>query len=371
MATTPGAHRHGPATVAGPFRHAPGFHSELIRDLASLESLGGEIDRLHERTGAPASARWAAVHAGMLHQGQAQPWCVVVRWGPVMVAAALAVARQRMGSWSIHGATHPDEAGWLAALDRTAGDELAAAIAGSVRGLRRPWRLQWRHLPVDDPTLAVLCDELPVTAVLPGAEDPRLNCDADHGVADALSRNTRSVVARARKRIAAAGLPCEIAWTRDAGRIAAQLPDVVDVHRRRNRQLRGVAGLDEAGPRALFERTVLAHADAGRARVLTLRLNGELAAFAMCFEASGVLHVYSNMASPDWLAYSPGTIANAEVVTEAGADPGLHAVDWGLGVQRYKLSGPNVQVRQMVHLWAWSSLVGRVAWGLGERLVRR
>ena len=371
MATAAGAHPQDTANRWGGGWHGAGVETALIEDLARLELLGDEIDALHERTGAPASARWAAVHAGMLHDRRAAPWCVVVRRGPEIVAAALAVARLRLGAWAIRGATHPDEPGWLAALDGDAGTELAAAVAGSLRGLHRPWGLAWRHLPADDSTLAALRAELSISAVLASGDDAQLNCDSVDDVAGGLSRNTRSVVSRARQRIAAAGLSCEITWTRDAAGIAARLDEVVDVHRHRNRQLRGAAGLDDPGQRALFVETVLAHADAGRARLLTLRLDGRLAAFAICFESAGILHVYSNMASPDWLEFSPGTIANAEVVRAVGRDPVLQAVDWGLGLQRYKLSGPRVQVRHMVHLWAWSSLVGRVAWALGDRLVGR
>ena len=370
MAAPTGTHRTGSASGMEGV-HGVRHETELIEDLARLEALGDEIDGLQALTGAPASARWAAVRAGMLHDQRAGPWCVVVRRGPEIVAAALAVARLRLGAWSIRGATHPDEPGWLAALDADASVELAAAVAGALRGLRRPWGLAWRHLPADDATLAALRDELSISVVLASGEDAQLNCDSVDEIAGGLSRNTRSVVGRARRRIAAAGLPFEIAWTRDAAGIAARLDEVVDVHRRRNRQLRGTAGLDDPGVRALFEQTVRAHAEAGRARLLTLRLDGRLAAFAVCFESVGVLHVYSNMASPDWLQFSPGTIANAEVVRAAGSDPALQAVDWGLGLQRYKLSGPHVQVRHVVHLWAWSSLVGRVAWALGDRLVGR
>ncbi|MBC7662441.1 MAG: GNAT family N-acetyltransferase [Caulobacter sp.] len=371
MATATDAHLQVPADRPSGGWHAGGCAIELLEDLARLEALADEIDDLQARSGAPASARWAAVHAGMLHDRRARPWCVVVRRGSDIVATALAVARLRLGAWAIRGATHPHEPGWLAALDEEASRELAAAIASSLRGLHRPWRLAWHHLPADDRTLAALRDELSLSSVLASGEDARLDCDSVDDVAGGLSRNTRSVVARARRRIGAAGLSCEIAWTRDAARIAALLDEVVDVHRRRNRQLRGAAGLDDADQRALFVETVLAHAETGRARLQTLRLDGLLAAFAICFESAGVLHVYANMASPDWLQFSPGTIANAEVVRAASDDPALLAVDWGLGLQRYKLSGPHVQVRQVVDLWAWSSLVGRLAWALGDRLGAR
>ncbi|MFL6681731.1 MAG: hypothetical protein ACJ8IK_25560, partial [Burkholderiaceae bacterium] len=154
---------------------AGGAHeTELVRDLARLEALGDELDEVHARTGAPASARWAAVHADMRHEPRAKPWCVVVRRGPAIVAAGLAVAQWRLGGCSIRSATHPHEPGWLAALDDPASDALASAIAGSLTALRRPWRLEWRHLPVADPTLAALLGLLPVSASVAGGSAARV-----------------------------------------------------------------------------------------------------------------------------------------------------------------------------------------------------
>ena len=345
-----------------------GYDVEFIDRLQRLDEIGAEFDALQERTAAPASARWVVLRTGLLHQVLAQPWCVVVRSGAAMVAAALAVADLHHGTWSVRSATHPDERGWLAAVDAEAGKALAAALARSLLRLRLPWNLEWRHLPVGDPTLAALSRLLHPTTTVPSASNPQLVFDAATRLHGGLSSNTRSAVSRARKRIGATGRHEAMDWMFDAGEIEACLGPIVDVHQRRNRQLRGVAQLDDPDKRVLFEDTVRAQAGAGRARLLTLRLDGRLAAYALCFEASGRLHVYSNMASPDWLQFSPGTIANAELVTAASRDAAIHAVDWGPGLQRYKLSGTQVQVEALCHLRAWSSTAFRLAWSLGQRL---
>jgi len=81
--------------------------------------------------------------------------------------------------------------------------------------------------------------------------------------------------------------------------------------------------------------------------------------------------VYSNMASPDWLDFSPGTIVNAELVMDASRDPGIRAVDWGPGVQRYKLSGARLHIEHLCHLRAWSSMSYRLTLALGNRLSHR
>ncbi len=345
-----------------------GYGVEFIDRLGRLDEIGAEIDALHERTGAPASARWAALRTGLLHQPSARPWCVVIRSDAGMAAAALAMADLHHGTWAVRSATHPDGRGWLAAADAEAGEALAAALARSLLRLRLPWNLEWRHLPVGDPTLAALSRLLQPATAVPSASNPQLVFDAAARLHGGLSSNTRSAVSRARKRIGAAGRHEAMDWMFDAGEIEACLGAIVDVHQRRNRQLRGVAQLDDPDKRALFEDTVRAQAGAGRARLLTLRLDGRLAAYALCFEASGRLHVYSNMASPDWLQFSPGTIANAELVTAASRDAGILSVDWGPGLQRYKLSGSHVRVDPLCHLRAWSSTAYRLAWSLGHRL---
>ena len=345
-----------------------GCDVEFIDRLGRLDDIGAELDALQERTGAPASARWVVLRTGLLHQPLAQPWCLVIRSGAVMVAAALAIADLHRGTWSVRSATHPDERGWLAAVDAEAAKALAAALARSLHRLRLPWNLEWRHLPAGDPTLAALCHLLQPSTTLSSANDPQLVFDPATRMHGGLSSNTRSAVSRARKRIEAAGRHEAMDWMFDAGEIEACLGPIVDVHQRRNRQLRGVAQLDDPDKRALFEDTVRAQAGAGRARLLTLRLDGRLAAYGLCFEASGRLHVYSNMASPDWLQFSPGTIANAELVTAASRDAGIRSIDWGPGLQRYKLSGAHVQVEALCHLRAWSSTAYKLAWSLGQCL---
>src|SRR5436309_10940464 len=75
-----------------------------------------------------------------------------------------------------------------------------------------------------------------------------------------------------------------------------------------------------------------------------------------------------NRVSPAWLRYSPGTIANGEVVRHAFEDPSCHGVNWGGGLQRYKLSG-EVTLVPCQTLYAWSSAAARLLLQL-HRLVR-
>ena len=82
-------------------------------------------------------------------------------------------------------------------------------------------------------------------------------------------------------------------------------------------------GVDDPVEVATFRATMAGHARAGRARLVEVRIDGALAAYAMCFHAGDSLWVYSNAVSPEFTRYSAGTIANAEVVRLAHADPGV------------------------------------------------
>jgi len=351
-------------------RAVPAFDVEFIDRTDRLQTLAAEIDALMARTGAPASSGWPALRAGLAHDPEARIWAVVVRRADVAVGAALFTLRHRVGIWVLRSMTQSDQEGWLAAIDDVAADALGRAVAEGLRELHLPWRMELRLMPADDPVLASLLRSLPTGHLQPVTSVARLACDAATPLASCLSYNTRVAVTRARKRIASAGLTLGIHWTRESDQIEAALDEVIELRCRRDVQLRGTALLRDPRERALFEDTVRGNAAAGRTRLLTLRLDGALAAFAVCFEAAGRLHVNSNMAAPEWLEYSPGTIANAEVVAAAHRDPGVRDVDWGPGLQRYKLSGDQVQVDQLVDFHAWSSAGCRLAWTLYRKTRR-
>jgi hypothetical protein len=112
---------------------------------------------------------------------------------------------------------------------------------------------------------------------------------------------------------------------------------------------------------------VLTYAKAKKIRLLTLRLDGSLAAFAMGILDRDMLWIYANLVSPNWLRYSAGTIINAEVVRSVYSDPSIKGVNWGAGLQRYKMSG-DVKLIPAVKLMGWSSWPTRLAWLVREKI---
>jgi CelD/BcsL family acetyltransferase involved in cellulose biosynthesis len=325
---------------------------------AELAARADELDDLLATTGAPATARWAALEVWLRHNSREEAWAVVHETPGGIDAAAVFARRRRFGLWRIRTVGKSGEQSWIAAADADHARELAGELTDALARDGRPWTLLAADLPEPDLAVDALAERLPETEVRPGTAVPVLHFRPDGRLTDYLSRNTRAAVAKARNRIAAHGLRMELIWHREPVEIAAELPEVIELHRARNRQLRGYAILDDPAEQAEFSDTVLAHAERGDADLLTLRLDGALAAFAVGLRSGGgELYVYSNYVSPRWLEHSGGTIANAEVIRYAFEQPGVTGVDWGPGPQRYKLS--RAEVRRTQHVEAWSSATVR------------
>lgn len=325
------------------------------------------LDRHLAAEGAPLSARWLAVDTWLRHHPHCEPLAVLVSVGAEVVAGAMFWRAHRFGTWKIGTAAASGEATWFYARDASAADVLAQAVIAELGSDRRPWMLHLAVVGVSSPALTALTRRLPYSVVTEGSVAPQLMVDHESPLSTHVTRNTRSAVAKARNRIAVDGYTSELTWTSDPVAIAAALPEIVELHRDRNRQVRGRAGFDDPSAVALFVDMARAHADAGRAHVARLRIDSQLAAFAVCFLGeSGALWVYANLVSPKFTHYSAGTIVNADVVRYAWEHPDMHSVDWGAGVQRYKLSGP-VVLRRSHHLFAWSSRSVRTMWQLRHR----
>jgi Acetyltransferase (GNAT) domain len=341
----------------------------LVTTHEGLARFAEPLDALLAQSGAPASARLGVIQTWFRHRPGQAPWCVLLPAGGEVLAAAVLCRSTRAGRHVIKKAGEPGEPSWLATAHPHLAVSLAQAMGRALDSLQQPWVLNVADLPERDPVVAALGGVLRFSSTVLSAQVPRLYFVPGRPLKHYVSCNTRSVVNRALGRITAAGLSSELAWTRDPARIGECLPDLLDVHRRRNHQLRGSSLLDQPNEAALFVDTLLEHARSHRLRLLTLRLDGSLAAFAICLEGAGGLWVYANLASPDWLAFSPGTVVNAEVVRAAHADPAINCLDWGAGLQRYKLSG-EVTVDRFQDLRAWSSRSNRLAW-MGLQWSRR
>lgn len=311
------------------------------------------LDRVQEQADMPLFARRRWLQSWAEAFPEWAPWTLA--WLDGSEVRAVAPLARRRRPWGLEVATMGGGAlqeSPVAACDDDALVSLGVGIGAALRALNRPWRLTL-ELPKVSILACVLTAELPVSTVYAGYRRPILRFNGDDlSPKQLLGRNTYSALAKARNRIGREGHSLEVGWEP----IREALPEVVTVHRDRDLELRG-ATMDARELR-FYHQVIERHA--GFWRLLTVRIDGSLAAYALCLKDRDALRVCYNEVAPGWRRYSAGLIANAELVLRAASDPSVGEVDWGGGEQRYKLSLSNTVIDAQV-LTAWSSPVLRAA----------
>jgi hypothetical protein len=312
------------------------------------------IDRLHDDVDAHASARLGWIDAWREAYPDWSAWALGIAGDDAGLRGLAALARrQRAGVLQIRclGHTALDRAPIVSRSEPDA-RALARALAEELGALHRPWTMCLRQLRPGEAFAEELRSLLPVVDLVADAERPIVRLEGRRDPAALLSRNLRGAERRARNRIARDGLRCEIRWVRGADEILRRLPEIRAVHRARDLQLRHASLLDDPAEGALWDALFRRHL--GPLELLEVRLSGELAAYLAWIRCGALRLVLDNRVAPRWTAYSAGLIANNVALCSAGADPGAEVLDWGSGVQRYKLQSATT-VLAHERLYAWSS----------------
>jgi hypothetical protein len=316
------------------------------------------------------SARLAWLQAWRDAYPRWSPWVLGLLDGAGDVRAAAPLARRRRGPLvqvRCLGHTTLDRS---PIISRTAddADELADAVVTALGSLRRPWTMHLRQLPTGDAFTLHLASRLPAVEVRAAEERPVVLVKGPLEGRRVTSRNLRQAEAKARNRISRAGLAFDVRWLTDFGEIAPRIPEIRSVHRARDLQLRGHSLLDdrEEGP---FWAALL-HRHRELLELLEVRLDGELGAYVLWIRNGGARLVLDNRVSPRWTTYSAGLIANNVALRAAAADPAIDVLDWGTGVQRYKLQSAN-KVVPHEQLQGWSSPATRRALMARRRVAYR
>lgn len=326
----------------------------------ALERLGARYDALTSASGCPVTARRTWLHTWVqCYSPGWQAWVPIVEERQRLVAAAPLAVRRRAGLLVVRGIGfgRTDDIR-LPALDAEAAGLLAHAVADRL-SRERAFVLEVEQLPRDDDVVAALVAALPHAVV--GAGDGMPTVRVVERTPEAyLSRNSRKALAKIRNRLAGAGLTPEIAWTSDEDGIVALLPELAAVHRARDAAL-GRRG-DHSDPRAarFYDEVVRRHAARGEVEVLTLRLDGDLAAYVLGFRDGTALRSWDNRLAPRWAEYSAGRLANTEALRRVVCTPELDELDWMRGEEPYKMQTATEVVRTVI-LRAWSSAAVRAA----------
>jgi CelD/BcsL family acetyltransferase involved in cellulose biosynthesis len=122
----------------------------------------------------------------------------------------------------------------------------------------------------------------------------------------------------------------------------------------RDAQLGRRSKLEDQRYRAFRRRIVHQLATSGETEVTTLRIHGELVAYALGLFDRSAYRLWDTRFSPRWAWYGVGHLVVDHVLKRMLADPRVDEFDFLRGVQEYKLHVANDVVPSQ-HLEAWSS----------------
>jgi CelD/BcsL family acetyltransferase involved in cellulose biosynthesis len=280
-------------------------------------------------------------------------------WTPMMVevrmpetqqlaaCAMLAIDKKASGATVVAMGHSSSLYAGLPARDPAAAKALARAIVDALNDASEAWALDLEQIPDHDPTLRHLSDALDNGQLLPELRVPRVVFSSAHNAEQVLSKSKRKQLRKARNRIEQAGL--EMVITFDRGRaISAELLDEVEaVHVSRDRHARRNSDLDRPAEREFWRRVVEGGNEDWEIEIATLRLDGDLAAYAVAILDGDTYRIYDGRMATEWQHYSPGRLVEAAALSRALSDQRFTVLDWMSGIAAEKLLTTNFAESRM------------------------
>ena len=329
--------------------------SSTVRGLDAFRGLCADLDDIHARVGAPVSTRslwlipWAETHP------EYEPVCVVIRSPERIEAAAVLAIRRVMGCDMVVAAAHTlSDRIWLAACDDASARALADAIAAFLESLTRPWFLDIRQLPVDDPVAAHLARLLPTSELRVGVPLPQTHFIDGKPIEEYMGKNYRRSVRKSERKLSG-DHEWSYVWLRDPVEIERLLPEIEAIRQARDHDVGRFSDLDRGGGE--FWRRLVRSA-AGTVEVSTVTVDGRLGAYCVCLRDGDVMVAWDGRPAPEYLPYWTGNLVLTQVLITSHADPSIRSVDWCRGESFYKQRLAN-GVDQTQDLRAWSSPTAR------------
>ena len=342
---------------------------QVIRGQRALDGMAGALDDLHAATATPVTARrpWLQTWLSCFHD---EPLVVAVWSGELLEAVALLAQHRRLGvTETVAMGNGPSDRVAFPSRGPEASAALSRGLAACLQGQSGQWRLTVSHLPANDPVAVELAARLPQAKLVAGDTSPALRFGADRRLRTYVSRNHHQHIRQAINRMRREGLTPEFEHLREPAAIAAVLPQVEEVCRRRDAMLLRPSQLDDPRFGPFFRAVILDHAARDEVELTILRLKGEVVAYCLCFVDHGSYRMWNCRFAPEWAHLSPGRVTNNEAMHHALADPGCSEFDWMLGDESYK-SGVQNHMESSQNLLAWSSATVRTVLD-GPRSVRQ
>jgi CelD/BcsL family acetyltransferase involved in cellulose biosynthesis len=301
----------------------------------------------------PVTARWAWLRTCADCFAEWRPVVVTVPDGTALAAAALLAVRRAgpLTLVTLLGGGRSDYAA-LPARDAAAATHLARGVAEVLRGVNGPWRLRLSQLPADDPVADALAGTLRCAEVEAGEGAPAIVFD---GRTDAYAnKNLRKQLRKARNRLRDDGIDLVADVTSDPAGVRRLLPEIAPIHVARDHEARGYSDHDDPRVAAFWRAVLTGHAERDEVEVTTLRVQGDLVAYAVCFRDGTAYRFWDSRYAPGWARYSLGRLVDDAVVERVLAEGRWTEFDWMRGVEDYKLQSAT-EVRGYESLSAWSS----------------
>lgn len=258
----------------------------------------------------------------------------------------------------------------LAAADRRAATSLAGGMIGFLTRLPGPWRMRLDQLPAGDPTALMVAAALPCSQVVAGTTTLRFTPPADPELRTLRKLGGRKL-AQSRNRtfsqITAAGLAHELRTTRDQREIQELLDVTIDLHRTRDRDMGRRSDLDDPAERAFYRQVVTTLAGRGEVELITLRVAGEIAAYALCLLDGDTYRAWDGRMDSRWTKFGAGRLCQLAAIESALANPRITTIDLMRGESPLKSSLVDETVEHE-HLHAASSYAVWNAWQGATRL---
>ena len=320
------------------------FDIEVGYGLKEIRPMSKDVDELVRDLKMPVMATW----------GWLQHWAEsFTAWTPMMVqvrtpdtqqlvgCAMLAIDKKASGATVVAMGHSSSLYAGLPARDPAAALALAKAIVDALDDVSEAWALDLEQLPDHDPTLRYLNEKLDNGQLLPELRVPRVVFSTAHSIEEVLSKSKRKQLRKARNRIEQAGLEMVIAFDRGRAISSELLDEVEAVHVSRDRDARRNSDLDRPAEREFWRRVVEGGNEDWEIEIATLRLDGELAAYAVAILDGDTYRIYDGRMSTDWQHYSPGRLVEAAALQRALSDQRFTVLDWMSGIAAEKLLATN------------------------------
>lgn len=325
--------------------HERAFYTSVRTGMKEIRPVLTDIDELNQDLKIPlmGSMAWLSHWAESFTQWT--PLMVEVRSAQTeqLMACALLATDQRAEGTTIVAMGHgSSQFAGMPARDNDSARALALGIAAALDELPAPWSADFEQLSELDPVLQHLVDALDHGQSLPELRIPRVVFSTSHNIDDVLTKSKRKQLRRARAKIESEGIEMTIGFDR-GGALTAELIDEVEaVHVSRDRHARRNSDLDRPAEREFWRRVVEGGNGEWEVEIATLRLDGELAAYAVALLDGDVYRIYDGRMNTQYQGYSPGRIVEAAALSRAMGDPRFTVLDWMSGIAAEKLLTTNI-----------------------------